>query len=69
MLGVEASAPELGVVLVSSGSNGCGDDGAAAELLLARTGVLGGDEEVGSGKFEAGMFGLLDAPDEVGVAD
>ena len=68
MLGVEASAPDvLGVVLVSSGN--CGDVGAAAALLLARTGVLGGDEEVGSGEFEAGLFGLLAAPDEDDVAD
>ena len=57
----------LGVVLVSSGSSG--DEGAAAALLLARTGVLGGDEATGSGEVEAGLFGLLAAPDEDDVAD
>ena len=55
----------LGEVLVSSGNSG--DDGAAAALLPGHSGVLGGDEGVGSGTLEAGLFGLLDPPDEVGV--
>ena len=57
----------LGEVLVSSGNSG--DDGAAAALLPGRSGVLGGDDGVGSGTFEVGPFGLLAAPDEDDVAD
>ena len=78
-LGVEAFASSvLDGVLGACGNTGdagsatgsSGDEGAAAELLLGRSGVLGGAAAagVGSGTFEAGPSGVLGAPDEDGVA-
>ena len=63
-----ATVPEHTVFRKRGTRGNCGDVGAAAALLLERTGVLGGDEEVGSGRLAAGLSGLLAAPDEDDVA-
>ena len=57
----------LGEVLVSSGNSGEDGAAAAAALLPGCSGVRGGDEGAGSGTLAAGLLGLLDPPDEVGV--
>ena len=62
--GVEAcSSVVLDEALVSSGS--IGGDGAAAALLVGRSGVLGGAGGTVCGTFEAGTSGLLADEEDV----